>query len=174
MKKNLSLGLIGTGATAIAVGIGLVFKSKTRNKVEIVEEAILEAEEIVEVEASDCNNSKWNYDEKAEAERIEKEYLQALAEAEETRKKREETQTESNKEEVKEGVEVSTEDLLEAEIRVFCENNKQYEALLASKEFTRFKNLLMERKTILEKNECSGISEVYRITNELLDIVSSL
>lgn len=171
MKKKVSLGLIGTGATAIAVGMRLVFKSKTRNKVEIVEEAILEEEEIVEVEASDCNNGKWNYDEKAEAERIEEEYLQALAEAEETRKRREETQTKSNKEE---RVEVSTEDLLEAEIRVFCENNKQYEALLVSKEFTRFKNLLMERKAILEKNECSGVSEVYRITNELLDIVSSL
>ena len=173
MKKKVSLGLIGTGATAITVGMRLVFKSKTRNKVEIVEEAIWEEEEIVEVEASDCNNGKWNYDEKAEAERIEEEYLQALAEAEaeETRKRREETQTKSNKEEK---VEVSTEDLLEAEIRVFCENNKQYEALLVSKEFTRFKNLLMERKAILEKNECSGVSEVYRITNELLDIVSSL
>lgn len=171
MKKELGLGFIGTGVTAIAVGVGLVLKGRTKNKTKVAEEASLET--VSETKANDCDDSKWYYDEKAEAKKLEEKYLQALAEAEETRKKREKTQTEI-KEEVKEEVEVSTEDLLEAEIRVFCKNNKQYEALLVSKEFTRFKNLLMERRAILEKNECSGISEVYRITNELLDIVSSL
>ena len=171
MKKELGLGCIGTGVTTIAVGIGLVLKGRTKNKTKVVVETGLET--VSETEANDCDDSKWYYDEKAEAKKIEEKYLQALAEAEETRKKREKTQTEI-KEEVKEGVEVSTEDLLEAEIRVICKNNKQYEALLVSKEFTRFKNLLMERRAILEKNECSGISEVYRITNQLLDIISSL